>query len=161
MKCVAVAPIQVRLNPQLPEDDSSLSIGEDDITKKLKLIMSNNQKLKEKLDHPDHLQFDARRALETAVHEHTMLLMGRQKGKEGRLRGNLQGKRGHLTASGVSTPDESLKPWQVGIPHSVARELTRPIFVTKENMEELQPIHGRRSRREDRVIGANAVTRGN
>lgn len=54
----------------------------------------------------------------------------RLKGKEGRLRGNLMGKRVDFSARTVITPDPSLALDQVGVPIQIATNLTIPETVT-------------------------------
>jgi DNA-directed RNA polymerase II subunit RPB1 len=54
----------------------------------------------------------------------------RLKGKEGRLRGSLMGKRVDFCSRTVITPDPSLAIDQVGVPHQVAKGQTVPETVT-------------------------------
>ena len=65
-------------------------------------------------------------------------LRARLKGKDGRIRGNLMGKRVNYSARSVITPDPNLEIDQVGVPRSIAENLTYPEVVTKENCERLQ-----------------------
>lgn len=62
-------------------------------------------------------------------------LKARLKGKEGRIRGNLMGKRVDFSARTVITPDPNLRIDQVGIPRSIAQNLTFPEIVTPFNLE--------------------------
>lgn len=64
-------------------------------------------------------------------------LQQRLKGKEGRIRGNLMGKRVDFSARTVITADPNLGIHQVGVPRSVAMNLTVPERVTAFNMTEL------------------------
>lgn len=64
-------------------------------------------------------------------------IRGRLKGKEGRLRGNLMGKRVDFSARTVITGDPNLALDQVGVPRSIARTLTYPEVVTKFNISKL------------------------
>ena len=57
-------------------------------------------------------------------------IRSRLKGKEGRLRGNLMGKRNDFCARTVITPDPNLDLDELGVPHSVAMGLTIPETVT-------------------------------
>ena len=57
----------------------------------------------------------------------------RLKGKEGRIRGNLMGKRVDFSARTVITADPNLSIDQVGVPRSVALTLTVPVRVTHFN----------------------------
>jgi DNA-directed RNA polymerase II subunit RPB1 len=61
----------------------------------------------------------------------------RLKGKEGRLRGNLMGKRVDFSARTVITADPNLSIDQVGVPKSVALILTVPVTVTPFNINHL------------------------
>lgn len=64
----------------------------------------------------------------------------RLKGKEGRLRGNLMGKRVDFSARTVITADPNLSIDQVGVPRSVALTLTVPVVVTPFNIDELRQL---------------------
>ncbi|KAG5185243.1 hypothetical protein JKP88DRAFT_271988 [Tribonema minus] len=61
----------------------------------------------------------------------------RLKGKEGRIRGNLMGKRVDFSARTVITADPNLGIDQVGVPRSIALNLTVPEMVTTFNQERL------------------------
>ncbi|KAJ1558877.1 DNA-directed RNA polymerase II subunit rpb1 [Nowakowskiella sp. JEL0078] len=65
-------------------------------------------------------------------------IRARLKGKEGRLRGNLMGKRVDFSARTVITGDPNIDIDQVGVPRSIARNLTFPETVTAFNREKLQ-----------------------
>ncbi|KAJ3107996.1 DNA-directed RNA polymerase II subunit rpb1 [Phlyctochytrium planicorne] len=64
-------------------------------------------------------------------------IRSRLKGKEGRLRGNLMGKRVDFSARTVITGDPNLMIDQVGVPRSIARNLTFPETVTPFNIDRL------------------------
>ena len=61
-------------------------------------------------------------------------IKARLKGKEGRIRGNLMGKRVDFSARTVITADPNLRIDQVGVPRSIAQNLTYPEIVTPFNM---------------------------
>lgn len=67
-------------------------------------------------------------------------IRARLKGKEGRLRGNLMGKRVDFSARTVITGDPNLELDQVGVPKSIARNLTYPERVTPYNIQYLQEL---------------------
>ncbi|CAF1142802.1 unnamed protein product [Rotaria sordida] len=67
-------------------------------------------------------------------------LKARLKGKEGRIRGNLMGKRVDFSARSVITPDPNLAIDQVGVPRTIAQNLTVPEIVTPFNIEWLQEL---------------------
>ncbi|XP_037032570.1 DNA-directed RNA polymerase II subunit RPB1 [Bradysia coprophila] len=64
----------------------------------------------------------------------------RLKGKEGRIRGNLMGKRVDFSARTVITPDPNLRIDQVGVPRSIAQNLTFPELVTPFNIDRMQEL---------------------
>lgn len=64
----------------------------------------------------------------------------RLKAKEGRIRGNLMGKRVDFSARTVITADPNLGIHQVGVPRSVAMNLTVPARVTAFNVAELSAL---------------------
>ncbi|KAL9179832.1 LOW QUALITY PROTEIN: hypothetical protein ACHAXT_007802 [Thalassiosira profunda] len=67
-------------------------------------------------------------------------LSQRLKAKEGRIRGNLMGKRVDFSARTVITADPNLGIHEVGVPRSVAMNLTVPTRVTPFNIQELSAL---------------------
>ena len=67
-------------------------------------------------------------------------IRARLKGKEGRLRGNLMGKRVDFSARTVITGDPNLSLDEVGVPRSIARTLTYPETVTPYNIHRLHQL---------------------
>ncbi|NKE35177.1 DNA-directed RNA polymerase subunit A' [Natronococcus sp. JC468] len=63
-------------------------------------------------------------------------LSQRLKGKEGRFRGSLSGKRVNFSARTVISPDPTLSLNEVGVPDRVASEMTQTMNVTERNVEE-------------------------
>ena len=57
----------------------------------------------------------------------------RHKGKPGRVRGNLMGKRVDYSARSVITPDPILSITELGVPMKIAKNLTKPIVVNSVN----------------------------
>ena len=57
----------------------------------------------------------------------------RHKGKTGRVRGNLMGKRVDFSARSVITPDPELSIIELGVPKKIAINITKPIHVNKKN----------------------------
>ncbi len=84
-------------------------------------------------------------------------LCQRLKGKMGRFRGNLSGKRVDFSARTVISPDPNLRIDQVAVPVYVAKTLTYPEVATKLNLEKLRQlvING-----PDQHPGANYVQTG-
>ncbi|WP_121743833.1 DNA-directed RNA polymerase subunit A' [Natronorubrum halophilum] len=63
-------------------------------------------------------------------------LSQRLKGKEGRFRGSLSGKRVNFSARTVISPDPTLSLNEVGVPDRVATEMTQTMNVTERNLED-------------------------
>ena len=133
--------------------------GEDDLTYRLIQIMRANDKVDRMVQdrRPAHIINDAKESLQNAVtgyinhtkvgnskrktskREYTSLQV-RLQGKEGRVRGNMMGKRCDFTGRSVITGDDNLTMSQVGIPTSVANKLTVPVKVTAYNKKQLQDM---------------------
>ena len=134
--------------------------GEDDLTVKLMDIMRANKALREheKNGAPNHIQLQLARLLQyhlatyvdnlipgqepatTRTGRPLKSISQRLKGKEGRIRGNLMGKRVDFSARTVITPDPNLAIDEVGVPRSIARNLTYPEIVTPFNIEKLTEL---------------------
>ncbi|ELY78691.1 DNA-directed RNA polymerase subunit A' [Natrinema gari] len=63
-------------------------------------------------------------------------LSQRLKGKEGRFRGSLSGKRVNFSARTVISPDPTLSLNEVGVPDRVAKEMTQTMNVTERNVQD-------------------------
>ncbi|KAA0007295.1 MAG: DNA-directed RNA polymerase subunit A' [Thermoplasmata archaeon] len=146
-----VPPVTVRPSVTLETGERS----EDDLTHKLVDIIRINQRLQENRDAgaPQLIVEDLWELLQ--YHVTTYLdnqtsgipparhrsgrplktLAQRLKGKEGRFRSNLSGKRVNFSARTVISPDPNLSINEVGVPIDMARELTVPIKVTEHNIE--------------------------
>lgn len=85
----------------------------------------------------------------------TKSITDRLKGKDGRIRGNLMGKRVDFSARSVITPDAVMDVDQVGIPYKVAMSLTVPERVTSYNIKELSQ---RIANGASDIFGAETVT---
>jgi DNA-directed RNA polymerase subunit A' len=127
--------------------------SEDDLTHKLVDVVRINQSLKENIDigAPDFILNDLWELVQyhistyfdneltgvpLARHRSGRPLKGliqRLKAKEGRIRGNLLGKRVNFSSRTVISPDPRLSISQVGVPLIVAQELTIPENVTELN----------------------------
>ena len=161
-----VPPVQVR--PSIKMEILSSSTIDDDLTHKLVDIIKNNENLK-------NVKGDGSLSKSSSVNDDFMLLqfhvatffandiMGiprsqqknkkvtkslseRLKGKEGRVRGNLMGKRVDMSGRTVITSDPSIALNEVGIPLIIAKNLTYVEIVTKYNIKYLQQLvkNGRR-----------------
>jgi DNA-directed RNA polymerase II subunit RPB1 len=134
--------------------------GEDDLTYKLSDILKANinvQKL-EMDGSPQHvinefeslLQFHVATYMDNDIAGQPQALQksgrpiksirARLKGKEGRIRGNLMGKRVDFSARTVISGDPNLELDQVGVPKSIARTLTYPETVTPYNIQKLTEL---------------------
>jgi DNA-directed RNA polymerase subunit A' len=67
-------------------------------------------------------------------------LSQRLKGKEGRFRGSLSGKRVDFSSRTVISPDPSLDIGEVGVPFEVAKKLTIPEKVSPFNIDHLKDL---------------------
>jgi len=134
--------------------------SEDDLTHKLVDIIRVNQRLKESKeagtpplivqDLVDLLQYHTTTYFDNEVsgipqaHHRSgrplKTLTQRLKGKEGRFRGSLSGKRVDFSSRTVISPDPNLDISEVGVPESVAIKLTIPEVVTEWNIERLKKL---------------------
>ena len=80
----------------------------------------------------------------------------RLKGKEGRFRGSLSGKRVNFSARTVISPDPDIEIDEVGVPEEIAKELTITVNVTERNLELMRETVRRGSKNHP---GANYVRR--
>ncbi len=146
-----VPPVNVRPSITLETGERS----EDDLTHKLVDVIRINQKLDaninagapqliiedlwELLQYHVTTYFDNETAnIPPARHRSgrpLKTLAQRLKGKEGRFRYNLSGKRVNFSARTVVSPDPRLDLDQVGVPKIIAEELTIPLHVTEWNLE--------------------------
>jgi len=62
-------------------------------------------------------------------------IMGRLNSKNGRIRGNLMGKRVDYSARSVITGDPNLSVQQLGVPLKIAKNLTKPVIVNDKNRD--------------------------
>lgn len=85
-------------------------------------------------------------------------IVARYKGKEGRVRGNLMGKRGDFNARTVITSDPTISNNQLGVPVKIAMSVTFPEIVTPFNLEEMTRLVRNGP---DKYPGANFVFKSN
>ena len=79
----------------------------------------------------------------TALNKNTSSIVLRikgDKGKNGRVRGNLSGKRVNFCARSVITPDPTINVNEIGIPIDVAMSLSFPEKVTQNNLKRMKKI---------------------
>ena len=156
LKVLPVPSVHVRPSITLESGDRS----EDDLTHKLVDVIKINQRLQESRDTgaPQLIVEDLWQLLQYHVTTYfdnqtagipparhrsgrpLKTLSQRLKGKEGRFRSNLSGKRVNFSSRTVISPDPYISINEVGIPIEVARELTVPIRVTSMNIERLRQM---------------------
>ena len=173
MRVLPVPPITVRPSITLESGDRS----EDDLTHKLVDVLRINQRLRENRDQgaPQLIVEDLWELLQYHVTTYfdnqtsgipparhrsgrpLKTLTQRLKGKEGRFRSNLSGKRVNFCARSVISPDPFLGINEVGVPEMSAKDLTVPIRVTKRNREQLREMI---LRGPDTHPGVNYIVRG-
>ena len=151
-----VPPPPVRPSIQM----DSAQTGRDDLTHKLHEIVKSNARLKQQTDvgAQSHildefvqlLQYHCATFTDNEVSglpqscqrsgKPLKSVRQRLKGKQGRIRGNLMGKRLDFTARSVITPDPILSVDEVGVPKSIACNLTYPEVVTPINLERMRSL---------------------
>jgi len=67
-------------------------------------------------------------------------IMGRLNSKNGRIRGNLMGKRVDFSARSVITGDPNISIFELGVPLKVAKNITKPITVNDRNRSFLMKL---------------------
>lgn len=153
---LAVAPPPVR--PSVAQSGASRS--EDDLTIAYKAIIQHNRYIRQSIanganesqikEFRKNLQFHVATVMDneisgTGTQKHKTgksikAIRARLKGKEGRLRGNLMGKRVDFSARTVITPDPNLRLDQLGVPKEIAMNLTIPEVVTEHNQAYLRQL---------------------
>ncbi len=156
LQALPVPPVTVR--PSIILETGIRS--EDDLTHKMVDIIRVNQRLKESKeagtpplivqDLVDLLQYHTTTYFDNEVsgipqaHHRSgrplKTLTQRLKGKEGRFRGSLSGKRVDFSSRTVISPDPNLDLSEVGVPESVAMKLTIPEIVTEWNIERMKKL---------------------
>lgn len=178
LTALVVPPPIVR--PSVVISEGSKARGQDDLTGKYCEIIKANANVKTLLENEAGsiplvgLSLAAQQAVnELAFHVSTLMnndvrgqrhsvqrsglptksIMSRLKGKEGRIRGFLMGKRVDFSARSVISPDSHMDVDQVGIPEVVAQKLSVPIHVMASNIEHVRKLV------RDPSSGAKAICR--
>ena len=152
---LAVCPPQVR--PSVSVDSSLRS--QDDLTHQYNQILKCNEFLRSEKESNatdstfqnkfENLQFNIATLMNndlsfSRAHKKSgqpiKAIYARLKGKEGRVRGNLMGKRVDFSARSVISPDPNLQVDELGVPLSIAMNLTFPEVVTDLNIEKLKKL---------------------
>ena len=151
-----VPPPSVR--PSVKQDNSQRM--DDDLTHKLSDILKYNESLRVKIekdakpeiiqDWTNMLQYHVATLIDNeipsisqATHRSGRALKSirqRLKGKEGRIRNNLMGKRVDFSARSVITPDPNLELEQLGVPINIASNMTIPEKVNSFNITKLSRL---------------------
>lgn len=149
-----VPPVTVRPSITLETGERS----EDDLTHKLVDILRINQRLIENMEAgaPQLIVEDLWELLQYHVTTYfdneasgvpparhrsgrpLKTLAQRLKGKEGRFRSNLSGKRVNFSARTVISPDPNISINEVGVPEMIAKEVTVPVHVNEWNIDEIK-----------------------
>ncbi|MBI2109850.1 DNA-directed RNA polymerase subunit A' [Candidatus Woesearchaeota archaeon] len=169
---LSIPPVTMRPSITLESGERS----EDDLTHKLGDIVRINQRLFENInagapeiiieDLWDLLQYHVTTYFDNTISQvpparhrsgqPLKTLIERIKSKEGRFRHNLAGKRVNFAARAVISPDPKIRFNEVGIPLSVAMELTVPERVTEWNIEWLKEFVKKGPKN---YVGANYIIR--
>jgi len=156
LQVLPVPPVYVR--PSITLESGIRS--EDDLTHKLVDIIRINQRLRENMeagaptliiqDLSELLQYhvttyfnNEASGIPPARHRSGRALKTisqRLKGKEGRFRSNLSGKRVDFSARTVISPDPNLDINEVGVPLDIAMRLSMPEKITAWNIEEMRKL---------------------
>ena len=144
------------MRPTVKQGDSQRM--DDDLTHKLSEIVKYNNTLKSKINsfarkeiiddwynmvvyHIITFIDNEQQGISQATHRSgrpIKAIRQRLKGKEGRLRSNLMGKRVDFSARSVITPDPNIDLDQLGVPIKIALNLTFPEIVNTFNIEDLK-----------------------
>ncbi len=163
----------VTVRPSITLDSGERS--EDDISHKLSDIIRSNQRLWENLnagapeviieDLWDLLQYHVTTFFDNTISkipparhrsgQPLKTITERIKGKEGRIRHNLAGKRVNFSARTVVSPDPFIKINEVGVPFEIAKIITVPEIVTSKNIEYMKEL----IKKVDIYPGANYIIR--
>lgn len=152
MICQALAVPPPAVRPSVKHDSQQRS--EDDLTHIIVNIIKANKSLQEKIN--QNASSNVIEDWTTVLQYYTATLVDnkipgvasvaqrsgrplksikeRLNGKSGRVRGNLMGKRVDFSARSVITPDPQLSIKDLGVPMKIAKNLTKPEIVNKNNM---------------------------
>lgn len=150
------------IRPSVKAEFLAEGTSEDDLTKKTLDIVKQCDRIRNIMNNPNKIK-----NIEHKISNHTQLLQynvvvyrnndsktlpkseqkaggkamksvtERIQGKDGRLRHDLEGKRTNFCARSVISADPNLSISEAGVPKYVAKILTIPMTVTKENIKEL------------------------
>ena len=150
-----VPPVCIRPSVEM---DGVAGSNEDDVTMKLIQIIEVNNVLRQGLDKGlaitnlmenwDFLQIQCAMYINSELPGLSLQYQGpgkplrgfvqRLKGKQGRFRGNLSGKRVDFSGRTVISPDPNLRIDEVGVPLHIAKMMTYPEVVSRHNIESIR-----------------------
>ena len=153
MICTVLPVPPPAVRPSVQRENNQRS--EDDLTYVLHMIVKANNTLKKKLEAGDEqkkidaaynfLQYNVATLISNRipgflknVQRSGKLIKALQErigGKDGRLRGNLMGKRVDFSARSVITPDANLSIRELGVPLKIAQNITFPAKVNNRNKQ--------------------------
>jgi len=160
MICTTLAVPPPSMRPSVRYEASQRS--EDDLTYILVQVIRANNTLHDKMNNPstplsiveDHhniLQYFVATLVDNKIkngksvaHRTTSRafksIKDRLNGKTGRVRGNLMGKRVDFSARSVITPDPNLSIRELGVPLKIAKNITKPVVVNRDNLAMLSAL---------------------
>jgi DNA-directed RNA polymerase II subunit RPB1 len=168
IQVLLVGPPTIR--PTIVVSEGSRAKGQDDLTQRLQYILKSINPLEKQLKleaeqvfsptgsgpspllqkHIDELQYhtatlinnDIRgiKAAQTRSGAPTKSIIGRLKGKRGRFRDNMMGKRVDFSARSTIVPECNIAVDEVAVPELFANKLTKEILVKSDNIHELTRI---------------------
>ena len=150
-----VPPVCIRPSVEM---DGVAGSNEDDVTMKLMQIIEVNNVLRQGLEKGlaitnlmenwDFLQIQCAMYINSELPGLSLQYQGpgkplrgfvqRLKGKQGRFRGNLSGKRVDFSGRTVISPDPNLRIDEVGVPLHIAKNMTYPEVVSRHNIEKIR-----------------------
>lgn len=159
MVCTVLPVPPPAVRPSIIEENGQRR--EDDLTHKLSDIVKYNQQLKQRIEQGKGTEENLK-VLTNLIQYHVATFMDNQipglpvaqqrngrklksiadrlKKKEGRIRGNLNGKRVDQSARSVITPDPYISLDELGVPVRIAMNITFPEEVNQYNIEELRRL---------------------
>ncbi len=130
------------------EDDLTIKLQEIiDVNNALKLALNHGSSAKMIMENWDFLQVEVSQYINGEIPglprpqgtaRPIRGLCQRLKGKSGRFRGNLSGKRVDYSGRTVISPDPNLKVSEVGVPVHIAKIMTYPERVNRYNVKKMQ-----------------------
>lgn len=132
------------------EDDLTIKLGEMlQLNSLMRVSIEQGLDIKKLLEHWQLLQYTVAQYINSETpglplnllgNKHIRALCQRLKGKHGRFRGNLSGKRVDFSGRTVISPDPNVEVDQVVIPVHMAKIMTFPERVSRSNFKSMQTL---------------------